>query len=282
MIKICFYNQKGGIGKSTSSQNIAVGLGKKGMRVLVVDMDPQANTTNMFLNTDDTLSVSRMDEIMNAFNEETNALDLLANYLISKRVDKTIADVLVDPSIVQEVIQESQYENVHIIPSNIDLIQVDRQILVGSKRQDNLLERALDRVEDLYDVVIIDCPPAVNVCTLNAVRASNNVIIPIKVDRGAAEGFIRTVETIKELEEEYDQSVNWQVLLCMVNRNKVDAKFEAMMKKLFGDRIINTTIRTQSKAVTDASFAKTILVDDPKVRVAMDYLNLVDEMIGVE
>ncbi len=173
MKKLSILNIKGGVGKTTSTINLASTLAEEGKKVLIVDIDAQSNSTMLFKAYDiDALSVS---------------------------------DILLDKNInVEDVIKGTDFDNIDVLPSNISLAFTEKKILLDvTRNQQNRLKKALEQVEDKYDYCLIDCPPSLNMITINALVASDEVIVPIKIDKFALDGLGYLLDSIDEVKEIY-------------------------------------------------------------------------------
>lgn len=244
MKTISILNMKGGVGKTTTAINLAVGLGNAGHRVLLVDFDPQANSSDILLN----------------HSEDTY-----------KHIDEILED--------QEVaVMPTQYSNVGIIPSRLELALMERKILLSTKAQHSRLYKALKPIREEFDYIIIDCPPILNLLTVNALNASDEVLIPIKIDVAAEKGFAITLENLKEIAESYDLDIDYKVLFTMVNRNNADKQRIDHINKLCNEKVIHTQIRYQAKPITLAGYKQTAVINSIS-KVAMDYKDLVDELL---
>ena len=174
MKKLSILNIKGGVGKTTSTINLASTLAEEGKKVLIVDIDAQSNSTMLFKAYDiDALSVS---------------------------------DILLDKNInVEDVIKGTDFDNIDVLPSNISLAFTEKKILLDvTRNQQNRLKKALEQVEDKYDYCLIDCPPSLNMITINALVASDEVIVPIKIDKFALDGLGYLLESINEIKDEFN------------------------------------------------------------------------------
>ena len=280
MKRIVVINNKGGVGKTTTADQIAVGYAMEGYRTLLGDVDQQANTTDMF-------SKKRN------FSLEKFAREKLAeeNYSLVdferdfnekvQEFDVDMADVLIEPKVIKEAIVETRYENLHLVPASMKLSVSDTKIKEDNRKpQHNRLDRALKIVDNDYDVCVIDCPPILNMLTVNALCACNEVIIPIKVDIGALKGFLFTMDFINEIVEGYDLKIKVKILFTMVNRNNEDKLTVELFKKMCPGQVFETTIRNQAKAITQAGFEQNLVIEDRKSKVGVDYQNLVIEIIG--
>lgn len=249
MKKISVLNIKGGVAKTTSAINIAAILAEKGNKVLVVDVDAQSNLTMAFKAYDiDDLSVS--------------------DILLSKSVE------------VDEVIKETEYENIDILPSNISLAFTEKKILLDvTRNQQNRLKRILDKLEDKYDYCIIDCPPSLNMITINALVASNEVIVPIKIDKFALDGLEYLLESIDEIKEEFNPSLKFRgCFVTMDTATTVNKEIKKALKNILGDKMFDTSIR-QNISVVEASFEQMPVVNYKKnSNASKDYLSLVKEV----
>lgn len=242
-----FLNMKGGVGKTTSSVNISAGLAERGKKVLLVDFDPQANTTSMFLDEEPELSIS----------------DLLFN---TDQAKEAIISVK---------------ENLGLIPATLELAASEMKLKLNQTiPQHNRLKKILDQVKNDYDYCIIDCPPIINTLTINAIIASDTIVVPIKPEKFAVSGFQVTINTIKEISEGFDITPDCKILFTMINRNNTDREVISQLHDAGVFKIYDTQIRYQSKPVTEASLENKLLIEDKKAGVADDYRTLVEELLN--
>ena len=249
MKKLSVVNIKGGVAKTTSAINIAAILADKGNKVLVVDVDAQSNLTMAFKAYDiDGLSVS---------------------------------DVLLDKSVnVCDVIKNTEYENIDILPANISLAFTEKKILLDVTRsQQNRLKRELDLVSDKYDYCIIDCPPSLNMITINALVASDEVIVPIKIDKFALDGLEYLLESIDEIKDEFSPNLQFKgCFITMDTLTNVNKEIKKALKNILQDKMFNTSIR-QNISVVEASFEQMPVVNYKRnSNASKDYINLVEEI----
>lgn len=278
MKTIITLNQKGGVAKTTTSTNIAVGFAKRGYRTLEVDLDPQANSTDVFANATKFDFEKFLQEKIKKDDYTLN--DFAADFDRESERKYDISDLLLDAKLTKETILKTRYKNLDIIPSSINLSLTDTKIKLNQNMpQHNRLKKVLDEVKGDYDYCVVDCPPILNVLTVNALVACDEVIIPIKVDAGAIKGFLLTLENIFEIMENFGIRVKVTILFTMVNRNNVDKLLIQLIKKICNNQVFDTTIRTQAKAITKASFEQTIVIDDDKEKVSNDYSALVEEIL---
>lgn len=281
MKRIVVINNKGGVGKTTTADQIAVGYALEGYRTLIGDIDQQANTTDMFAKkrefslekfAKEKLEIENYD--LGQFYEDFN--EKVEDY------DYDMADVLIDPTLIDEAIVRTRYEYLDMIPASMKLSVSDTKIKEDARKpQHNRLSRALKIVEDDYDVCIVDCPPILNMLTVNALCASNMVIIPIKVDVGALKGFFFTLDFINEIIEGYGLNIQIKILFTMVNRNNEDRLMIELFKKMWPGMVFETVIRNQAKAITQAGFEQNLIIEGNS-KVGMDYRELVAEIMGKE
>lgn len=289
---IVVLSHKGGCGKSETVLNLAYGLAQKGKNVLVVDGDPQCNVTSILMS-ELPLSASESDFFLNEYTqfqpEQSQflaAYQALKKYVEMNRVNYDIHHVLEGECPVEEAIYSTRYENIDIIPSGTELSMTDYQLKNKSLEPYRALRMALDKVRDQYDVILMDNQPFKNALTFNAiaacVREGDMVLIPTKINRGGLEGTYETMETIMEWLRSESLPLDIRLLATMVNRNNIDKSWIEALRKAFGDRMFQTTIRYQAKPVEDASMRKRILLEAYKKGVAEDYQSLVNELDALE
>ena len=205
-------NQKGGVGKTTTAVNLAAFLGKKRKKVLVIDLDPQGNATSG-------LGIDKSE------------------------LDSTIYDVLVNEEPMADSIWESSAANVSICPTNINLAGAEIE-LVNVMSREQVLKSALAPVKDDYDYIIIDCPPSLSILTINALTASDGIIIPIQGEYYALEGLTQLVDTINIVKKKLNKnlSILGVVLTMFDRRTQLTRQVEEEVSNYFGDKVFNTHI----------------------------------------
>lgn len=283
--------QKGGTGKSETVKNLAFGLAKKGLKTLVVDLDPQANTSSTILKLHESISKETLDEMIQTFiNDKPDnptgleGIDILHRFMKKKIDGYDVSDVLLQPTLINEAIQHTKYKNLDILPASSNLIETDMKLKTSCMKSDTRLDIALQKVEDKYDVCIIDNSPIINGVTINGVTACKNegdlIIIPIKIDAGSLEGVDITLQQMLEILSYSDfLEFDFKLLFTMRNRTVVEADVEKTLRTLFPGRCFNTPIRYQSKPVVTASNERKILLEGRcQSGVAQDYQLLVDEI----
>jgi chromosome partitioning protein len=247
---ISISNQKGGVGKTTTTVNIAAFLAEKGKRVLVIDIDPQAN----------------------------------AGYGLGLNVEEletTIYEVLIGNIPMSEAVFHSEWENLHIVPANIHLsgAQVD---MLYMENKEFLMQKAIGSVRDMYDFILIDCPPSLGILTLNALVAADSVLIPLQCEYYALEGLSQLLKIIGMVQENINRklAIEGVVLTMYDSRTKLSQHVVDDVKNFFKDKVYNTIIPRNVKLSEAPSFGKPIGIYDPHCPGADTYRKLADEVIA--
>ncbi len=286
--------QKGGTGKTETCKNLALGLAKKGKKILVIDLDPQANTTTNLLQTSRALDHDAMQEMKIEFdilmkqleiNGETatgvEGIDIIHRYTKRYSDNKDTSAVLLTPASIKEIIQHTKYENLDIIPSSSALMETDIKLKSACIGSDSRLATALELVKNEYDAVIIDHSPFINALTINGIIAAKNegdlIIIPVKLESASLDGMDTVFQQMIEILNYSYLGFDFKLLFTMKNRNKNERELEETLRYLFPDRCFNTAIRYQAKPINDASAKKKVLIADSHSNVANDYNTFVDE-----
>ncbi|MDO5018766.1 MAG: AAA family ATPase [Lagierella massiliensis] len=248
---ISIFNQKGGVGKTTTVVNLSCGIGLRGKKVLVIDLDPQANTTSG-LGFDKNSLEHSVYEIFNP--EITNLKDLIF---------------------------KTSNANVDLIPSNIQLSGVEIE-LINMEKREFLVRNALKSLEDEYDFIFIDCPPSLGLLSINALTASNSVIIPIQSEYYALEGLSLIIETINLVKKSLNKSLEIEgVLLTMYDgRNNLSNEVEREVKKYFKDKVFNSIIPRNVRLAEAPSFGESIFTYDKNSLGACAFKDLSKEIIN--
>ncbi|HBE9293983.1 TPA: ParA family protein [Clostridioides difficile] len=249
MKTICVYNIKGGVGKTTTTINISAILAEKGYKVLMVDADPQANLSNTSEN----------------YNHK----------------DYTIAELLTKKGMLtNEVIIKTEFDNIDLIPSDIRFSYSEREILLDmGRKQHDRLKKALEQVKDNYDYCIIDCPPAWNLITTNILYASDEVLIPIVIDRYTIDGVNDLMQKINEIKEEFNPNLN--IMGCFVTRDEsttVNKQIKKVLEEVLGVLFLKVSVR-KNVTVPESTFKCIPVVFYRKYsNASVDYYSLVREL----
>lgn len=286
--------QKGGTGKSETVRNLAYGFAEAGKRTLVIDVDPQANSTTNLLKTSKSLDIKIMEEIrdnfdihmreLNLLNKETTGLegiDIIHKYTTKYSSQLDTSAALLYPETIKDIIQKTDYENLDIIPASSSLIETDLKLKSSCFGADNRLSTALDLVKDDYDVTIIDHSPFINALTINGIMAAKNegdlVIIPVKLESASLDGMDTVFQQMMEILKYKALGFDFKLLFTMRNNNKLEKELELTLRHIFPGRCFDTPIRYQAKPITEASLNKRVLIEKSRSNVANDYRLLVKE-----
>ena len=241
-------NQKGGVGKTTTSINLSTLLAKKGKKVLLIDADPQGNATS--------------------------------GLGIEKEQQFSVYDVLIEDIEVENTLQTTQVKNLDLCPSNINLAGAEVQ-LVGAENREFRLKSKLENIKDDYDYIIIDCPPSLGLITLNAFTASNSVLIPVQCEYYALEGLGQLLNTINLVKKHLnkDLEVEGALLTMFDSRTNLAKQVVNEVKKYFNDKVYKTVIPRNVKLSEAPSYGMPIIIYDPKSKGAKCYEKLGKELI---
>lgn len=250
---IAIFNQKGGVGKTTTNINLAACLALKGKKVLILDIDPQGNTTSG-------IGVSK------------------------KTLEKTVYNILVDDEFdLREAIINTSVENLDLIPASVDLAGAEVE-LVQIDGREKALKNGLDKIRDNYDYIFIDCPPSLGLLTINSLAAVDSVLIPIQCEFYALEGVSQLVSTIELVKKSLNPSLKVQgVILSMFDgRTNLSAQVVQEVKKYFGGKVYSTVIPRNVRLAEAPSFGLPITEYDPKSRGAEAYTEFAEEFLELE
>jgi len=252
---ISLVNQKGGVGKTTTSINLSASLAVLGKRVLLVDLDPQGNTTTG-------IGINKGD------------------------INLSVYDVIVGKCTTKEAIFETRYKRLSVLPATINLAGVDMELMEKSREESTFVKTAqlkikLEEVKEEYDYIIIDCPPSLGLITTNALTASNSVIIPVQCEFFALEGIMQLLNSIKMAQRSLNPNLEVEgVLLTMLDsRTKLGFEVVEEIRKYFKERVYNTIIPRLIRLTEAPSYGKPIVVYDPKSKGTEAYINLAKEVI---
>lgn len=261
-IAISVVNQKGGVGKTTTTVNLGAALAEQGKRVLMIDIDAQSNlTTHLGL----------------GVKEDPNDLAEVA-----KGPEWTVYDVLKGTKRIQDVVIKRS-ENLDIVPSSLLLSAADLE-LGGVVGRELLLKRAIDKVREAYDVILIDCPPTLGLLSLNALAAVDKVIVPVQSEYSALHGVRQLLDTIDQVRSVYNPSlIVGGVLICLHdNRKRLARAVADTIRAYFGDLVFDTVIRENVSLAEAPANGSSIFEYAPKSPGAEDYLSLSNEVLKHE
>lgn len=249
---IAVFNQKGGVGKTTTNVNLSASLGQLGKKVLVLDMDPQGNTTS--------------------------------GYGIDKnKVENTIYEVIIDGLNIEEAIIETEFENIHIVSSASELSGAEIE-MSNEKDREFRLKNSLSNVKDKYDYIFIDCPPSLGLLTINCLTAVDSVLIPIQCEYYALEGVSQLMSTFQLVKKRLNPNIEIQgVVLSMFDgRANLSIQVVEEVKKYFKGSVYTTLIPRNVRLAEAPSFGKPVIYYDSKCKGTEAYKELAEEFIDLE
>ena len=252
---ISLVNQKGGVGKTTTSINLSSALGHLGKKVLLIDLDPQSNSTTG-------LGLNKAD------------------------IKKSVYEVITHNCDIKDAIIKTKFKNLSVLPSMIFLSGAEIELIqMASKETDfvigDQLKGQIDSIKDRYDYILIDCPPTLGVLTTNALAASDSVLIPVQCEYYSLEGVTQLLNTVLLTQSKINPKLDIEgVLLTMLDgRTLVGLEVVEDVRKFFKEKVFNTIIPRLVRLVEAPSHGKPILEYDPTCRGALAYINLAKEVI---
>lgn len=246
---IAVANQKGGVGKTTTSINLSACIGAKGKKVLVIDMDPQGNTTS--------------------------------GYGIQKNeLENTVYELIMGDCSVEDCILKEVVPNVSVLPANVNLAAAEIE-LIGVADKDFILKNEIDWVKDSYDFVIIDCPPSLNLLTINAMTTADSVLVPIQCEYYALEGLSQLIHTINLVKERLNPSLDMDgvVFTMYDSRTNLSNQVVENVKNNLNQKVYHTLIPRNIRLAEAPSYGQPISMYDPRSAGAESYMALAEEVI---
>ncbi|MBQ2931362.1 MAG: ParA family protein [Clostridia bacterium] len=246
---IAIANQKGGVGKTTTAVNLSACLGKKGKKTLLIDIDPQGNTTSG-------LGVD------------------------PREVELSVYDAIINDVDIEETLIKTDFDNLWICPANINLAGAELE-LVAKPEREYILKKAIAKVKDKFDFIFIDCPPSLGLITLNSFAATDSVLVPIQCEYYALEGLSQLTNTIKMVKKALNPDLSLEgVLLTMFDaRTNLSIQVVDEVKKFFPEKVFKTVIPRNVRLSEAPSFGQPIIEYDKHSRGAECYMQLADEVI---
>lgn len=247
---IAIANQKGGVGKTTTSINLSASLAAKGKKVLVIDTDPQGNTTS-------------------GFGVEKNDLD------------NTVYELMLSECSIKECILNDVIDGVSIIPSNVNLAAAEIE-LIGVDRKEYILKREVEWIKDSFDYIIIDCPPSLSMLTINAMTTADTVLVPIQCEYYALEGLSQLIHTINLVKERLnpDLDIEGVVFTMYDSRTNLSTQVVKNVKSNLSQKVFQTLIPRNIRLAEAPSYGMPINAYDPKSAGAEAYMQLAEEVIN--
>ncbi len=247
---IALTNQKGGVGKSTTAVNMSACLAEMGENIVLIDVDPQANTTSG-------LGVNKY------------------------KVDKSIYDAIIGKANIKELVLNTSVEGLSLIPSNINLAGAEIE-LVNMMMREHRLRKVIEPIRNNYDFIIIDCPPALGILTINALVAADEVIVPIQCEYYALEGLGQLIKTIELVKNNLNKNleISGFVMTMYDSRTKLASQVVEEVKRYFGEKVYKTIIPRNVRVSEAPSYGLPVIFYDPNCKGSLAYKNFTKEVIN--
>ena len=246
---IAIANQKGGVGKTTTSINLSAALAAQGKKVLIIDTDPQGNATS-------------------GFGVEKNELD------------NTVYELMLGECTIKECILSEVIPNLDMLPTNVNLAAIEIET-IDVENKEYILKNELDWIKDKYDFILIDCPPSLSMLTVNAMSAADSVLVPIQCEYYALEGLSQLIHTINLVKSRLNEDLEMEgvVFTMYDSRTNLSAEVVENVKENLQEKIFDTVIPRNIRLAEAPSFGKPITEYDPKSAGSVSYISLAQEII---
>jgi len=248
---IAIANQKGGVGKTTTSINLSACLAEKGKKILIIDTDPQGNTTSGF------------------------GID-------KNNLDTTIYELILGECSISDSIIKNVFENISVLPSNVNLAAAEIE-LIGVERKEYILKNEVDYIKDEYDYIVIDCPPSLNMLTINSMTTADSVLVPIQCEYYALEGLSQLIHTINLVKERLNPELEMEGVVFTMYDSRTNLSMQVVdnvKQNLKNQRIFNTLIPRNIRLAEAPSHGMPINLYDSKSAGAEAYRDLAGEVIN--
>lgn len=245
---IAFANQKGGVGKTTSAVNVAASFGILGYKVLLIDLDPQGNATS-------------------------------GVGIMKKTLKATVFDMLTADASADAVTIKTQYDNLSVIPANTTLARAEYE-LGDAEKGEYVMKSKLSAVREKYDYIIIDCPPSLGMLTVNAMTASDGVVIPMQCEFFALEGLSQLMFTISRIKQHYNKDLNVTGILITMHNNRLILSMQVIneLRKHYAEKLFETTISRNVKVSEAPGFGAPVYYHEKRSKGAAEYMNVAKEL----